>query len=777
MNTAPFPHEYEAWQRPLLHASHVPLLNTQLVLQTPHETHFLSDLKAAQPISAGSLCNDDFPLVASASRHSLVAYFVQEEDEDDDISSWYELAQCTGLHAASNQGHHAGVQLAFYPRQRLPSPPLQQQPPPQHPLNTYGFNYYMPRHAEAGQANYTRVYLMGVPYSRYSSLRHNAVELFDVRQLSKSRIAALHSKYTDSYSILLYNATTHNYHTLIKQLFTPSHHQPPSRKVQAEVWSGWKGWGLEIRNNDHLSSPYPNPRAMVGYTLAPSEDGPHPTSPNEGVTLTVLNQRQGTILVHRVFPLGQYWAHWADLEWHLQRVAPGRVVVLAIAVSGAVGLRHAAVRLAALGSLFVLHLPPTAHWTWVFIKGGRTLSETVTLHSRGAHHAHLLLPLSSLPYPPSSEPRWHFCATHGAMGGLCDEHDPDPLPPPKPAPVARQAALAHVPIIVTAGARHHQTLWLLRADPSLYCINTYSATGFSKRVFHPSRVLRGSVQVQWGYAVTLDFVREALAVWPEDVRDTNIVIYDYWLYTFARRQRECLYPEVSRVFHYGKGTNAGGHVSERAFIDKPLLREANVQLDAVERLRLPVWRQDLARNISQAKTLSGNPCGASFLPHPPAPFRHYVFYYRLDVMPDGTSDMTQAFHLHRCVGGWAFSEQGQHEGVSVVTVGLHTTLYLVGVPYSSYSHLSPPATEVWDVNRIPEEQFLIVEANELHKNEFTPVIANKEVDEDSLLHLLSRPVPSHSTQTNSTAPLKHWHRSPSDQHFRLYTRRASVTQP
>uniref|UniRef100_A0A0P4W6X0 Alpha-1,3-mannosyl-glycoprotein 2-beta-N-acetylglucosaminyltransferase n=1 Tax=Scylla olivacea TaxID=85551 RepID=A0A0P4W6X0_SCYOL len=440
---------------------------------------------------------------------------------------------------------------------------------------------------------------------------------------------------------------------------------------------------------------------------------------------------------------------------------------------------------------------------------------------------------------PFDNKRRHYCAAHGAMGGLCDVHDSDPLPPPKPAPVALQAALAHVPIVVTAGARHQylyhtlttllaapgalhhnilvvlgdappsttsllhllgvnftsvavsghdndklfryyravfrllersfpdapaailldedvevspdffsffsQTLWLLHADPSLYCINTYSATGFSNRVFHPSRVLRGSMQVQWGYAVTLDFVREALAVWPKDARDTNIVIYDYWLYIFARRQRECLYPEMSRVLHYGKGTNAGGHVSERAFLNKPLLLETNVQLEAVEHLRLPVWRLDLARNISQAKTLVGNPCGAAFLPPPPAPFRHYVFYYRLDVTPEGTPDMTQSFHLHSCVGGWAFSEQGQHEGVSVVTVGLHTTLYLVGVPYSSYSHLRPPATEVWDINLIPEEQFLIVKANDLHKDEFMPVIANREVDEDSLLRLLSRPVPSHST--------------------------------
>ena len=73
-----------------------------------------------------------------------------------------------------------------------------------------------------------------------------------------------------------------------------------SRKMQAEVWSGRKGWGLEVEDYDHYLRPHPGPRTSVGSTLAPSEDGPHPSTPNEGVTLTVLNQRQGTILVHRV---------------------------------------------------------------------------------------------------------------------------------------------------------------------------------------------------------------------------------------------------------------------------------------------------------------------------------------------------------------------------------------------------------------------------------------------------------------------------------------------
>ncbi|XP_047480486.1 protein O-linked-mannose beta-1,2-N-acetylglucosaminyltransferase 1-like [Penaeus chinensis] len=605
-------------------------------------------------------------------------------------------------------------------------------------------------------------------------------------------------------------------------------------RVTVSVWSSFSGWGLEVDgcNNTQQQACY-NPIARYNLLLPPEDAHPHNPRDGEGLTLTVLNQRNAAVVFHKVFPLGYYWAHYADLQWHLDRVAPGRILVLTVAVSGTVGLRQAAHQLARLGSLFALHLTPMAHWTWVFVKGGRTISETVILQGLAQHQAHLILPLSDLPTPttPSNQTlqqqRWHYCHRHAVMGGLCDEHTPDPLPPPPPPTLLHQSALADVPVVVTAGARHHylyhtlntlltapgaqrnnvlvvlgdapqpttqllrlinvnftkvpvhgegnlklfryyrsvfqlvartfpdapaaifldedvevspdffsfmsQTLWLLREDPTLYCINGFSATGLKGRAFNPSRVLRGSVQVEWGYALTLSFIREVLSIWPDK---PNINIYDYWIYIHARHGRECAYPEMSRTLHYGMGMNSNAWNEESIFLSMPLLRESYVNLTRTSDLQMNNWRRKLSYNISHATVLRGNPCSTNFIPSDDIN-NHYVFYYRLDSMEAGHPNVTQFFQLFTCVGTWSVSEQGHHEGVSIVTLSARATLYLVGSPYSSYSHLRPRSVSLWDISTIPEEEFAVVDNNEINKHQFKKKIRNIDMTEEKLMKILS----------------------------------------
>nr|XP_027221137.1 protein O-linked-mannose beta-1,2-N-acetylglucosaminyltransferase 1-like [Penaeus vannamei] len=531
-------------------------------------------------------------------------------------------------------------------------------------------------------------------------------------------------------------------------------------------------------------------------------------------------------------PLGHYWAHYADLQWHLDRVAPGRILVLTVAVSGAMGLRQAALQLARLGSLFALHLTPMAHWTWVFVKGGRTISETVILQGLAQHQAHLILPLSDLPTPttPSNQTlqqqRWHYCHLHAAMGGLCDEHTPDPLPPPPPPTLPRQSALAHVPVVVTAGARHQylyhtlnalltapgaqrnnvlvvlgdapqpttqllrlinvnftkvpvhgegnlklfryyrsvfqlvartfpdapavifldedvevspdffsymsQTLWLLREDPTLYCINGFSATGFEGRAFDKSQVIRGSVQVEWGYAVSLDFVREALASWIDEV---NTLFYDFWLYTNIRKDRECVFPEVSRTRHFGMGTNTVPYLKEPV-IRMPLQREAPIVLHDVAALKLPSWQQHITQEIKDATVLTGNPCRESFLPSPPTA-RSYVFYYRLDWTPSGQSDISQYHNAAMCVGLWSLSDQGHHRGVSAVRFSPNSTLYLLGVPYSHYSHLYTKIKALWNVDLLSDQQLSQMTKYTLEKETAKEHIRNINITAEYLSEILA----------------------------------------
>lgn len=73
---------------------------------------------------------------------------------------------------------------------------------------------------------------------------------------------------------------------------------------------------------------------------------------------------------------------WADLVWWISRVAPGRVVLLAAGRRASLGLRHARKFLTHHGSIFISSLGHDTSWSWGFVKGGRTLFESVV---RGLH--------------------------------------------------------------------------------------------------------------------------------------------------------------------------------------------------------------------------------------------------------------------------------------------------------------------------------------------------------------------------------------------------------
>ncbi|MPC30931.1 Protein O-linked-mannose beta-1,2-N-acetylglucosaminyltransferase 1 [Portunus trituberculatus] len=512
---------------------------------------------------------------------------------------------------------------------------------------------------------------------------------------------------------------------------------------------------------------------------------------------------------------------------------------MAVSVDGLVGLRQAAHLLARLGSLLAPHLPPQACWTWVFVKGGRTISETAITASHGTHRSHLHLPLSDilLPaphmYPVSNatleEIRWQYCSHRGVMGGLCDEHSPDPLPPPPTSRVTRQAALAGVPVVVTAGTRHQylyhtlttvltadgieprnllvvlgdalqsasqlllllnvphvtlpveagtnsklflfyrdvfqlladrypdasyaivldedvefssdffsfmsQTLPLLKADPTLCCVNGHAAEGFLGLAHDNTRVFRGSVQVEWGYGITLDFVREALSVW--ETSGQNTLLYDFWLYMNVQKGRECIYPEVSRTRHFGMGVNTNSYLKEAGPLFMPLVREAPVTLHNVHRLQLDMWRTDLAHNITTAKVLQGNPCHSSFLPFPPSSLS-YVLYYKLD-KAECCNNMPEPYqygNTAKCLGLWWLSEQGHHRGVTIARFTWNSTVYLVGCPYSQYCHLRPAAVPLWDVDALTEEEFAQI-GNYASRGMSNVTIMNEHATSDSLIAMLS----------------------------------------
>ncbi|KAK4324678.1 hypothetical protein Pmani_004678 [Petrolisthes manimaculis] len=598
------------------------------------------------------------------------------------------------------------------------------------------------------------------------------------------------------------------------------------RLVSIGVSSGASGWGLEVKGC---------PSQSCATLPPPHHQDRQEEETQKGVTLSVLNQRDASLIFHKVFPLWQYWAHWWDLLWHLERLEAGRVVVLAVSVSGTIGLRHAIPTLIHLGALLVPHLPPRARWTWVFVKGGRTISETAVIEGSRTHQTHATTMLSNLPhpahYPGSSrvleEQRWKYCSSYGVMGGLCDELCPDLLPLPLPKSLNDAQTLALVPVIVTAGSRHQylyhaltallsapgaihsnvlvvlgdapssttsllsllnisyvrlevsgssnmklfhyyrdvfhlvatrfpeapavilldedievspdffsfmsQTLGVLQSDPTLYCINAHSAGGFRGLAHDETRVFRGSVQVEWGYAITLDFVREALSMWL-NTTNPNTLYYDFWIYMNVRKQRECLFPEMTRSRHFGMGVNTNAYIKERGPLSMPMVRRAPVMLQDINRLHLSAWRQHLYLKIFAATPLQGNPCSSSFLPSPPSS-SYYVFYYKLNRLKggDGRPDPYQYYNVAECLGTWGMSEQGHHDGLKIIPFARNSTLLIVGVPYSHYSRLWPKQPKLWNVDALTDKEFRQIR----NYTQMRVTVANEHVTSDVLMERLT----------------------------------------
>ncbi|XP_068214759.1 protein O-linked-mannose beta-1,2-N-acetylglucosaminyltransferase 1-like [Palaemon carinicauda] len=495
--------------------------------------------------------------------------------------------------------------------------------------------------------------------------------------------------------------------------------------------------------------------------------------------------------------------------WYMRRIAPGRLVVMTISMTGCLGLRQTArLYLASMGSQFAQHLTPSAHWIWVFIMGGRTLSETSVMEGSVNVNTHTMVALSEeTPLYHSTLDRleikrWRFCDAQDGMGGLCDEANPSPLPMPF-APdlkLASKGTLEDVPVIVTAGKRHQylyhslrtilsaagvrpnnilvvlgdapkpttdllgllgikhttlhtygegnaklfryykgvfqlimqkystaqnviiidedvevspdffsfmsQTVGLLQKDPSLYCIN---GLGRPRGVsYNIKNVLRGEAQVSWGYAISIDFVKEACDVWqtaPEDAGSP----YDYWLYLNVAKGRECVFPEVGRTRHYGTGVNTDAFVTEKYFLSTPLVKEHGIELPNIARLTLTLWRRDLSASIKGAEVLEGNPCNKAFLPRPRQGPVTYAFYVNMASKPDGGPDISDYFLVATCLGGWGLSPLGLHEGVATFTVSVNVTLHVVGVPYSPYARLRHFDTEPWTLQGARRDERGIVE--------------------------------------------------------------------
>eukprot|EP00928_Gymnodinium_smaydae_P060296 TRINITY_DN4390_c3_g2_i1.p1 TRINITY_DN4390_c3_g2~~TRINITY_DN4390_c3_g2_i1.p1 ORF type:complete len:779 (-),score=185.29 TRINITY_DN4390_c3_g2_i1:344-2680(-) len=114
--------------------------------------------------------------------------------------------------------------------------------------------------------------------------------------------------------------------------------------------------------------------------------------------------------------------------------------------------------------------------------------------------------------------------------------------------------------------------WLLREDPSLFCVSAWNDNGFRELVTDEHRLFRTDYFPGLGWMIRNDTWAVIREQWPR-FPSTG---WDHWLrHGSGLNTRECVVPEVSRVKHFGE---QGANVRKGSSIAKLLARMAASRL-------------------------------------------------------------------------------------------------------------------------------------------------------------------------------------------------------
>ncbi|KAL7636128.1 UNVERIFIED_CONTAM: hypothetical protein RMT77_013947 [Armadillidium vulgare] len=244
----------------------------------------------------------------------------------------------------------------------------------------------------------------------------------------------------------------------------------------------------------------------------------------------------------------------------------------------------------------------------------------------------------------------------------------------------------------------NQTIPILKKDPTIYCVNSYSTTRGSFLYADPSKLMRSESQVSWGYAVPLDFIKEAIFHWPTN--SSIQALFDHWLRLNIAKGRHCIYPEQSRSLHIGiDGTNTDKTEDEEIFMQRlTLVQKTGVKLTNIEKVLN--YSQFLYNEVKMSVVIAGNPCSENFLLNKTGIFS--FFYLMENFTKEGGGLNFQLTGL--CLGIWAYSTMGLYDGVFTVRPTSSATIYAVAVPMSKFSYLKPPDTPLWDYNLLNDTE-------------------------------------------------------------------------
>ena len=204
-----------------------------------------------------------------------------------------------------------------------------------------------------------------------------------------------------------------------------------------------------------------------------------------------------------------------------------------------------------------------------------------------------------------------------------------------------------------------QMLPVLASDQSIYCLSAWNDNSYKHSCNDPSMVYRIEGMPGLGWVLKRElYINELQAKWP-GIGYTGD--WDLWMRTpSVRKGRECIIPDISRTFHFGK---IGLHVNSYTSHDYnesliTTLNKHNGNIFDIKKITKDGYEEDVNNLIKYAELLdhTKNPCNnTDFVPN--SKDRVYVLYIKWAYKGDTETWLNVA----ECFNLWHMDIRGVHK--------------------------------------------------------------------------------------------------------------------
>lgn len=240
-----------------------------------------------------------------------------------------------------------------------------------------------------------------------------------------------------------------------------------------------------------------------------------------------------------------------------------------------------------------------------------------------------------------------------------------------------------------------QLLPIYESDPTVYCVSAWNDHGYEHACGDPKLVMRVETMPGLGWLLKKSLYKNELEPnWPSVDKRWD---WDMWMrLPSVRKGRECLYPDISRTYHFGtKGLNMNPYFQEMYFKKHSLNTLPHIVLNDLDKLESAAYEAHLRTLIAGAIPIDhkafADPCAVSvesFFPriHP------RILPRILFIAMKHESDFETWNSLSKCLRIWDLDVRGVHKSSWRLLIK-STPFFIVGVPASPYAGFKPEGVE------------------------------------------------------------------------------------